>query len=71
MSTVIFLRNRAFSRTVGLGDGVPLTLLSSDVPYASGFKVFGCISFAKSQATSNLAAKYFLGVFVGYPPNYI
>jgi hypothetical protein len=47
ISTAVYLRNRTFSRTVGVSGGVPLTLLTSKEPDASKFCVFGCIVFAK------------------------
>jgi hypothetical protein len=35
ISTVVYLRNRMFSRAVGASGGVPLTLLTSQEPNAS------------------------------------
>jgi hypothetical protein len=35
ISTVVYLRNRMFSRVVGASCGVPLTLLTSQAPDAS------------------------------------
>jgi hypothetical protein len=46
--TVVYLRNRMFSRAVGVSRGVPLTLLMSQEPDASKFRVFGCTVFAKA-----------------------
>jgi hypothetical protein len=47
INTVVYLRSRMFSRAVGAFGGVPLTLLTSQAPDASKFRVFGCIVFAK------------------------
>jgi hypothetical protein len=49
--------------------GIPLTLLTSSVPYASKFRVFGCAVFAKvpDKLRRKLSAKAFHGVMVGYP----
>jgi hypothetical protein len=47
VSTVVYLRNRTYNRSVGLTGGIPLTLLTSSVPVASKFRVFGCAVFAK------------------------
>jgi transposase InsO family protein len=47
VSTVVFLRNRTYNRSVGLTGGIPLTLLTSSVSDASKFRVFGCVVFAK------------------------
>jgi hypothetical protein len=71
VSTVVFLRNRTYSRSVGLNGGVPLTLLTSSVPDASKFLVFGCAVFAKvpDKLRRKLGEKAFRGVMVGYPPN--
>jgi hypothetical protein len=41
ISTVVYLRNRMFSRAFGVTSGVPLTLLTSQEPDASKFRVFG------------------------------
>jgi hypothetical protein len=40
VSTIVYLRNRTYSRSVGLNGGIPLTLLTSSVPNASMFRVF-------------------------------
>jgi hypothetical protein len=47
VSTVVYMRNRTYSRSVRLTSGVPLTLLTSSAPDASKFRVFGCTVFAK------------------------
>jgi hypothetical protein len=47
VSTVVYLRNRTYSRYVGPKGGTPLTLLTSSVPDASKFRVFGCAVLAK------------------------
>jgi hypothetical protein len=47
VSTLVFLRNRTYNRSVGLTGGIPLTLLTSSVHDASTFRVFGCAVFAK------------------------
>jgi hypothetical protein len=41
------MRNRTYSRSVGLSGGMPLTFLTSSVQDASKFRVFGCNVFAK------------------------
>jgi hypothetical protein len=47
----------------------PLTLLTSFVPHASRFRVFGCAVFAKvpDNLRRKLSEKAFRGVMVGYP----
>jgi hypothetical protein len=45
--TVLYLRNRTYNSSVGLTGGIPLTLLTSSLPDASKFRVFGCAVFAK------------------------
>jgi hypothetical protein len=69
ISTVVYLRNRAFSRAVCPSGGVPLTLLTSATPDASKFCVFGCTVFAKvpDKLRRNLSEKAFRGVMAGYP----
>jgi hypothetical protein len=64
------MRNRTYSRSVSLIGGTPLTLLTSSVPYASKFHVFGCTVFAKvpDKLRRKLGEKAFRGVMVGYPP---
>jgi hypothetical protein len=47
VSTVVYFRNRTYNRSVGLTCGIPLTLLTSSVPDASKFRLFGCAVFAK------------------------
>jgi hypothetical protein len=42
VSTVVYLHNRTYIRSVGLTGGIPLTLLTSSVLDASKFRVFGC-----------------------------
>jgi transposase InsO family protein len=72
VSTVLYLRNRTYTRSVGLTGGVPLTLLTSSPPDASKFiRVFGCTVFAKvpDKLRRKLSEKAFRGVMVGYPPN--
>jgi hypothetical protein len=48
-----------------------LTLFASSVPYASKFRVFGCVVFAKvpDKLRRKLGEKAFRGVMVGYPPD--
>jgi hypothetical protein len=69
VSTVVYLRNRTYSRSVGPTGGIPLTLLTSSVPDASKFRVFGCTVFAKvpDKLRRKLSEKAFRGVMVGYP----
>jgi hypothetical protein len=71
VSTVVYLRNRTYSRSVGLTGGVPLTPLTSSAPDASKFRVFGCTVFAKAphKFSGKLGEKAFRGVMVGYPPD--
>jgi hypothetical protein len=69
VNTIVFLRSRTYSRSVGLTSGVPLTLLTLSVPAASKFRVFGCDVFAKvpDKLRRKLGEKAFRGVMVGYP----
>jgi hypothetical protein len=71
VSTAVYLRNRTYSRHVGLTDGIILTFLTSSVPDASKFCVFGCAVFAKvpDKLRRKLGEKAFRGVMDGYPPN--
>jgi hypothetical protein len=71
VSTFVYLRNRTYSRSVGLTGGVPFTLLTSSVPDASKFRVFGCAVFAKvpHKLRRKLGETTFRGVMVGYPPD--
>jgi hypothetical protein len=71
VSTIVYLRNRTYSRSVGLTGGIPLTLLTSSVPDASKFRVFGCAVFAKvpDNLCRKLGEKAFRGVMVGNPPD--
>jgi hypothetical protein len=57
------------TRSVGLTGGIPLTLLTSSVPYDSKFRVFGCAVFAKvpDKMRRKLGEKAFRGVMVAYP----
>jgi hypothetical protein len=67
--TDVYLRNRTFSRAVGLAGGVPLTLLTSQEPDASKFRVFGATVFAKvlDKLRRMLGEKAFRNIMVGYP----
>jgi hypothetical protein len=69
VNTVVYLRNRTFTRAVGPSVGVPLTLLTSARPDASKFRVFGCIVFAKvfDKLGRKLGENAFRDVMVGYP----
>jgi hypothetical protein len=69
VSTVVYLRNRTYTRSVGPSGGIPLTLLTSSVPDASKFRVFGCAVFAKvpDKLRRKLIEKAFRGIMVGYP----
>jgi hypothetical protein len=71
ISTVVYLRNRMFSRTVGVSVGVPLTLLTSLEPDASKFRVFGGSVFAKvpNKLSRKFGEKAFRGIMVGYLPD--
>jgi hypothetical protein len=71
VGTVVYLRNRTYSRSVGHSVGVILTLLTSSAPDASKFRVSGCTVFAKvpDRLRRKLSEKAFRGVMVGYPPN--
>jgi hypothetical protein len=71
VSTVVYLRNRTYSRSIGAKGGIPLTLLTSFVLDASMFRVFGCAVFAKvpDKLRRKLSEKAFRGVVVGYPPD--
>jgi hypothetical protein len=68
MHIVVYLRNRTFSRAVGLSGVVSNTLLTSKAPDASKFRVFGCIVFAKvpHKLRRKRGEKTFSGVLVGY-----
>jgi hypothetical protein len=69
VSTVVYLLNRTYSRSVGLTGGIPLTLLTSSVPDASKFRVFGSAVFAKvpDRLRRKLGVNAFRGIMVGYP----
>jgi hypothetical protein len=71
ISIVVYLRNRTFTRAVGLSGGVPLTLLAQVELDPSMFRVFGCVVFAKvpDKLHRKLGEKAFRGVMVGYPPD--
>jgi hypothetical protein len=64
--TIVYLRNRTFSRAVHPLGGVPLTLLTQVDPNASKFRVFGCTFFAKVPNLRKLGERAFRGVMVGY-----
>jgi hypothetical protein len=64
MSTAAYLRNRTFSRAVGLTGGVPLTFLTSASHDASVFRVFCCAAFAKIPDVERRKPKSFRGAFV-------
>jgi hypothetical protein len=71
VNTIVFLRNRTFSRVVGLSGGVPLTLLTQVEPDASKFRVFGWAVFAEvpDKLRRKFGEKAVRGVMVGYPPD--
>jgi hypothetical protein len=71
ISTVVYLRNRMYSRAVGASGGVAPTLLTSQAPDASKFCVFGCTVCAKvpDKLRRKLGEKAFRGIIVGYPPD--
>jgi hypothetical protein len=68
-SNVVYLRNRTYNRSVGLTGGITLTLITSSVPDASKFRVFGWDVFAKvpDKLRWKLGEEAFRGVMVGYP----
>jgi hypothetical protein len=63
----MYLRNLTYNRFVGLTGSIPLTLLTSSVPDASNFRVFGCAVFAKVPDKLRRKLRRFRGVMVGYP----
>jgi hypothetical protein len=67
INTVVYFRNRMFSRAVGAYGGVPLTLMTSQAPDASKFCVFGCTVFANmpDKLRRKLGEKAFRGIMVG------
>jgi hypothetical protein len=71
VNTVVYLCNRTYSRSGGPNGGVPLTILTSYVPDASKFRVFGCAVSAKvpDKQRRALSEKAFRRVMVGYPPD--
>jgi hypothetical protein len=71
VSTVVYFRNRTFSRVVGLSGGVPLTLLMSTTLDVSNFRAFRCTVFAEvpSKLRRKLGEKVLRGVMVGYSPD--
>jgi hypothetical protein len=71
VNTVVYLRNRTYSRSFGPNGGVSLTLLTSSVPDASKFRVFGCAVYVKvpDKQRRKLSEKAFRGVMVGYSPD--
>jgi hypothetical protein len=71
VTTVVYLRNRTYSRSVTHSGGVPLTILTSSALDAFKFRVFGCTIFAKlpDRLRRKLSEKAFRGVMVGYPSN--
>jgi hypothetical protein len=70
-STVVYLPNRTYIRSVDLAGGIPLTLLTSSVPDASKFRVFGCVVLAKvpNKLRRKLGEKANRGIMVGYSPD--
>jgi hypothetical protein len=69
VNSVVYLRNRTYSRSIGLSGGIPLTHLTSYVLDASKLRVIGCAVFAKvpDKLRRKLREKAFRGVMVGYP----
>jgi hypothetical protein len=68
VSTAVYLRNRTYSRSVGLTGGTPsLSLPTSSMHDASKFCVFGCAVFTKvpDKLCRKLGEKAFRGVMVG------
>jgi hypothetical protein len=67
--TLVYLRNRTYIRAVGPSGGVPITLLTSQTPDASKFRIFGCTVFAKvlDNLRRKLGEMAFRSVMVGYP----
>jgi hypothetical protein len=70
VNTVVYMRNRTCSCSVGLTGGAPLTLLASSALDASKFGVFGCTVFAKvpDKLRREFSEIAFRGVMVGFPP---
>jgi hypothetical protein len=70
INTIVYLRNRTYSRAIGPSGGVPLALLTGNVD-ASTFMVFVCTIFAKvpDNLRRKLGMKAFRGVMVGYSQN--
>jgi hypothetical protein len=71
VSTVVYVRNRTFSRAVELSGGVPLTLLIQVERDASIFRLFDCAVFTKvpNKLRRKLGEKASRGMMVGYPPD--
>jgi hypothetical protein len=71
ISTVVYLCNRKFGRAVSVSGGLSLTLLTSQEPDASKFRVFRCTIFAKvpDKLCRRLGEKAFRGIMDGYPPD--
>jgi hypothetical protein len=71
INTVVYLRNRMFSRVVGASGGFAPTLLTSQAHDASKFRVFRCTVCAKipDKLCRKLGEKAFCGIIVGYPPD--
>jgi hypothetical protein len=71
INTMVHLRNNTFNRAVGPSGGVPLTLLTGAVPYASIFRVFKCTFFVKvpDNLGRKLGLKALRSVMVGYSQN--
>jgi hypothetical protein len=69
VSTVVYLRNRTYNRSVGPNGGILLTLLTLSVRDASKFRVFGCAVFAKvpDKLHRKLSEKAFRGVWLATP----
>jgi hypothetical protein len=67
----VYLRNRTFSRAVGVSGSVLLILLTSQELDASKFRVFVCTVFAKvpGKLRRKLGEKAFRGIMVGNPPD--
>jgi hypothetical protein len=66
----VHLRNRTSTNTIGPAWGFAIILLTCAVPYASTFRVFGCVVFAKvpDNLRRELGMKAFRGVMVGCSP---
>jgi hypothetical protein len=73
VGTVVYLRNKHFSKAVGVTGGVPITVIMRFEPEASSFRIFGCNVSAKVPETlrRKMGMKALRGVIVGDSPNFL